>query len=119
MIKKHNILVAEDNDSNYLLLKIILKEHNLIRAINGLEAVEIATKECFDLIFMDIRMPIMDGIEAIKRIREFDVVTPIVTITANAFDSDKVLALEAGSNDFLTKPVSKSQILSTITKFLE
>lgn len=106
----NNLLVAEDNDSNFLLLKAMLKECHLTRAKNGEEAVALAQKKRYDAILMDIRMPIMDGLEATKRIRTFDKETTIVAITANAFDSDKISALAAGCNNFVTKPLKRKEV---------
>ncbi|MFR8837801.1 response regulator [Bacteroides nordii] len=105
------ILVAEDNDSNYLLIRHILKNYNLTRALNGADAVWKARNENFDLIFMDMKMPVMGGLEATRRIREFNAKVPIIALTANAFDSDKGSAIEAGCNVFLAKPLSKKQLL--------
>lgn len=90
------ILLAEDTDSNYLLVKVILKEYTLVRVNNGLEAVELLRKIPFDLVLMDIRMPIMDGLEATIRIREYNKQIPIIAFTANAYDSDKIRAMNAG-----------------------
>ncbi len=111
-----NILIAEDNDSNYLLLKAILKGHNLTRAINGEDAVKYSKMYKYDAIFMDIKMPIMGGLEATRKIREFDNETLIVAVTANAFDSDKEEALRAGCNSFVSKPLSRKDIESVIYK---
>ena len=108
--KALNILVAEDNNSNYLLVEAILKNHNLTRAKNGAEAVEFATNIKYDVILMDIRMPVMDGLEATNRIRCFDKLTPIIAVTANAFDSDQVYAKEAGCNAFVSKPLKKKKL---------
>ena len=105
------VLVAEDNDSNYALVKHILKDYNLTRAVNGVEAVEEARNGKFDLVLMDLKMPVMGGLEATRKIREFDTEIPIVALTANAFDSDRARALEAGCNAFLAKPVKKKQLL--------
>lgn len=110
-LKDLNILIAEDNDSNYLLVKHILKEYNLVRAKNGVEAVDLVRNQDFNLVLMDMKMPLMDGIEATKRIREFNKKIPIVALTANAFDSDRSYALAAGCNGFLTKPLKKEEIL--------
>ena len=113
------ILIAEDNDSNYILMTYILKKYyQFERAKNGQEAVEMAEKGAFDLVLMDIKMPIMDGLEATKAIREKLPNLPIIALTANAFDSDRQLALEAGCNDFLSKPVSSELCLKTIKKFV-
>ena len=105
------ILIAEDNDSNYLLVRHILKDYNLTRALDGADAVWKARNESFDLILMDMKMPVMGGLEATRRIREFNAKVPIIALTANAFDSDKSSAIEAGCNAFLAKPLSKKQLL--------
>ena len=113
------ILVAEDNDSNYILMTYILKKYyQFERAKNGQEAVEMAEKNTYDIVLMDIKMPIMDGLEATKAIKEKFPDLPIIALTANAFDSDRQLALEAGCNDFLSKPVSSDLCLQTIKKFV-
>ena len=105
------ILIAEDNDSHYLLVRHILKDYNLPRALDCADAVWKARNESFDLIFMDMKMPVMGGLEATRRIREFNAKVPIIALTANAFDSDKGSAIEAGCNAFLAKPLSKKQLL--------
>ena len=113
------ILIAEDNDSNYILMTYILKKYyQFERAKNGQEAVEMAEKGGYDIVLMDIKMPIMDGLEATKAIKEKFPDLPVVALTANAFDSDRQLALEAGCNDFLSKPVSSDLCLQTIKKFV-
>lgn len=113
------ILVAEDNDSNYMLMTYILKKHyEFFRAINGSEAVEKARTEKPDLILMDMKMPVMDGLEATRQIRAEQPELPIIALTANAFDSDRQRALEAGCNDFLSKPISASLCLETMAKYL-
>ena len=113
------ILVAEDNDSNYILMSYILKKYyQFDRAKNGQEAVEMVEKKHFDIVLMDIKMPIMDGLEATKRIRAAHPDLPIVALTANAFDSDRQLAMEAGCNDFLSKPVSSEMCLNTIKRLV-
>ena len=113
------ILIVEDNDSNYILMTYILKKYyQFERAKNGQEAVEMAEKGGYDIVLMDIKMPIMDGLEATKAIKEKVPDLPIVALTANAFDSDRQLALEAGCNDFISKPVSSDLCLQTIKKFV-
>ncbi len=111
-----NILVAEDNDSNYLLVHHILKDYRVTRAINGAEAVDKVQSGAFDLVLMDMRMPVMDGIEATRRIREFNDKIPIVALTANAFDSDRTAALQAGCNQMIVKPLNKSELLEILNK---
>jgi CheY-like chemotaxis protein len=113
------ILIAEDNDSNYILMTYILKKYyQFERAKNGQEAVEMAEKGEYDIVLMDIKMPVMDGLEATKAIKESLPDLPIIALTANAFDSDRQLAMEAGCNDFLSKPVSSELCLKTIKKFV-
>ena len=113
------ILVAEDNDSNYVLMTYLLKkDFEFDRAKNGRIAVEMVEANNYDLVLMDIKMPIMDGLEATRQIRANGHTLPIVALTANAFDSDRSLAEEAGCNDFLAKPVSSEACLKAIKKFL-
>ena len=113
------ILIAEDNDSNFILMTYILKKYyQYDRAKNGQEAVEMVDKENYDMVLMDIKMPVMDGLEATVAIKEKHPDLPIVALTANAFDSDRQLALEAGCEDFLAKPVSSDLCLKVIRKYL-
>ena len=114
------ILVAEDNDSNYLLMTFILKGHyEFLRASNGQEAVDKASTEHPDLILMDLKMPRMDGLTATKQIKGMLPNLPIVALTANAFDTDRHQAMEAGCDAFLAKPVSAADCLQTIDKLLK
>lgn len=108
--KKASILVAEDNDSNYLLVEAVLKDNKLTRAKNGAEAVVLAFENNYDVILMDIKMPVMGGLEATRKIREFNKEIPIIALTSNVFDSDKVDAIKAGCNDFISKPLRKQEI---------
>ena len=113
------ILIAEDNDSNFVLMSYILKKYyQFERARNGQEAVEMVDKNQYDIVLMDIKMPIMDGLEATKAIREKHPDLPILALTANAFDSDRQLAMDAGCNDFLSKPVSSEECLETIKRYI-
>ena len=113
------ILVAEDNDSNYILMTYILKRnYQFKRAKNGEEAIQMVEEGGIDLVLMDIKMPVMDGLEATKRIKEQFPDMPVVALTANAFDSDRQLALNVGCDDFLSKPVSSEKCLATINKFI-
>jgi len=114
------VLIAEDNDSNFILMTYILKRHyEYDRAKNGQEAVEKVEAGNYDLVLMDIKMPVMDGLEATKKIKETHPDLPVVALTANAFDSDRKLALEVGCNDFLSKPVSSDICLKVLAKFLD
>ena len=118
-IKDLNILIAEDNDSNYLLIKKLLKGNQLTRAITGVEAIEKIKAQTFDIVFMDMRMPVMNGLEATSLIREFNQTTPIIALTANAFDSDRENALAAGCNHFMTKPVKKRELMDLLFRYFK
>ena len=118
-IKDLNILIAEDNDSNYLLIKKLLKDNQLTRAITGVEAIEKIKAQTFDIVFMDMRMPVMNGLEATSLIREFNQTTPIIALTANAFDSDRENALAAGCNHFMTKPVKKRELMDLLFRYFK
>lgn len=113
------ILVAEDTDSNYILVKAILgKLYHLVRAHDGMEAVT-KFEECKpDLILMDMKMPNLNGLDATRIIRELSPNIPIIALTAFAFEHDKQAALEAGCNDFLTKPFTQEIIKKTLNKYL-
>ena len=113
------ILVAEDNDSNFILMTYILKKYYAYeRARNGKEAVELALANTYDLVLMDIKMPVMNGLEATKAIKEKKPDLLVIALTANAFDSDRQLAMQAGCIDFLSKPVSSDLCIKTIRKYL-
>lgn len=116
--KTGTVLVAEDNDSNFLLVNVILKKYvTVLRAVNGEEAVAMAKAGGIDLILMDIKMPVMTGLEATTAIREFDKEMPIIALTANAFDSDRETALEVGCSDFMAKPLKKAALLEIVQKW--
>ena len=110
------ILVAEDEESNYQYLKEVLagKNANLTRANNGFEAVEQAKTKTFDVILMDIKMPIMDGKEAAKIIKGLKPNLPIIAQTAFALDSDKDNFLQNGFDDYISKPISINALLKKI-----
>ena len=114
-IKK--ILVAEDVDSNFVLIKnMIGKDYTLLWAKDGFEAVEMYKQFQPDLILMDIKMPRMGGLEATRIIRSYSKEIPVIALTAYAFEADKEQALEAGCNDFVTKPVSKAALEEALGK---
>ena len=116
---KKTILVAEDIDSNFKLIKYYLAgaNINIIRASNGQEAVEkVLSENKIDLILMDLKMPVMDGCNAIKIIRETNKKTPIIAQTAYADERDN--AIEIGCNGFITKPFDKNSLLKTIIEYI-
>ncbi|TRX36824.1 response regulator [Flavobacterium sp. ZT3R18] len=116
------ILIAEDDNINYLLLKRILelKSHTVLRARNGLEVVNIsAENDTIDLIFMDIKMPILDGYEAFKKIKQFKPELPIVAQTAHSSTEDKERILKAGFSGYITKPLDKEKIYELINQVFQ
>ena len=120
VLQRRTVLVAEDVDSNFLLLKTLLgKRCNLLWAKNGEDAVNQFKEHQPDLILMDIKMPHMDGLEATRLIRSYSKEVPIVALTAFAFESDKDRAIEAGCDDFLTKPVSQNALEKVLDKYVK
>ena len=109
------ILLAEDNAINALLTRTLLEAegHTVDTVEDGVLAVEAMKTAKYDLIFMDMRMPNMDGLEATRKIRALPNVSkalPIVALTANAFDDDRNACFDSGMNDFMTKPVSAEEL---------
>ena len=113
------ILVAEDIDSNYLLIEALLrKDYRLLRAHDGNEAIDLFNTQAPDLIFMDMKMPGMNGIDTVVMLREGGAQVPIIALTAFAYDDDRALALNVGCNDFLTKPVSPLELRRMVSKWI-
>ena len=116
------ILLADDNEPNLSTLSsyLIARGYDIRIAKNGQEALEKAQSEKPDLILMDIQMPVMDGLEATKQIRQYpDLVSiPIIALTALAMKGDKEKCLAAGANDYLSKPVRLNQLVTTIQQLL-
>ena len=111
------ILLVEDNEINQQLIKLSLEKMgaNVSAVNNGKEAVELALASDFDLVFMDMQMPVMGGLDAVTNLRSLGYKKPIVALTANAMQEYRESCLRAGCNQFLTKPVHHDQ-LYTITK---
>lgn len=117
--KNVTILIAEDEESNFLLLKTILKRYcNVLHAKTGKELLKVYEEQEADLILLDIKMPEMNGIDALKEIRKKDTKIPIIMQSAYAFENDMEAAREAGSNGFITKPINIAELKKTISKFL-
>lgn len=118
------LLLVEDNEINRAFMTELLKGFNIELTIaeNGKLAIEAVKKGEFDLILMDMQMPVMDGLEATKLIRRFEMEqgkrTPIVALTANATAQDKTLCVEAGMDDFLTKPVKKKSVENALLRWI-
>ncbi len=116
---RKTILIAEDIQSNYQLVSTILKDHyDLLHAENGQKAVEIARSQHVDLLLMDMKMPVLDGLKATAEIRKFNASLPIVALTAHAFDSDRIAAIKVGCNEYLVKPLEKMKLMVALKKYL-
>ena len=120
---KTTILIVEDNKVNQTLLKAILtkKGYATLTAFNGEEALRILTGNTIDLILMDCQMPVLDGFETTRIIRERSATygsPPIIAVTANALSEDKDRCINAGMNDYLTKPIDRYKLYKTIDDWL-
>ncbi|MDT8400193.1 MAG: response regulator [Bacteroidales bacterium] len=119
-----NILLVEDNITNQKIVTISLgsKVKNIDTATDGKEALDMFGKSTYDVILMDIRLPVMDGITVSEKIRDIEASTskhtPIIAITANAMLGDKEKCLSAGMDDYLSKPFQPRQLLDMISKYL-
>jgi CheY-like chemotaxis protein len=116
------ILVVEDNKVNQQVIMIMLRHLGLNAevACDGLEAVEALQNKYYDLILMDWQMPRMDGLEATRRIRalSFETKPIIIAVTANAMSGDIEKCLEAGMDDYLSKPIRREKLSTTLGKWL-
>jgi len=116
-LKDKTILIADDDDGNFLLAKMLLTECGaiVIRAENGQEAVQICKENnTINLVLMDMKMPIMDGIEATKLIKQFRNDLIIIALSANVFDEAKETALSAGCDFFISKPINEKELLELL-----
>ena len=118
---KGRILLAEDNEDNQQLFSLLLSKTgaDVEIANNGKEAYEMAMDTRFDLIFMDMQMPILDGVEATRRLRQKGYSGAIVSLTANAMKQDRAACFNAGCNDYITKPVNDQILYKTVYQYLE
>ena len=113
------VLVAEDNDSNWMLMTYVLKkDYEPVRACNGKEAVDMALTGDYALVVMDLKMPVLDGLEATRQIKAVMPNLPIIALTANAFDSDRQSAFDAGCDNFMSKPVSAEKCLKMVADYI-
>lgn len=119
-MNQKTILVAEDEDSNYELVKIVLqKRYRLLRAHNGIEAVNLNEDEHPDLILMDIRMPEMNGLDATRIIKEINHDIPIIALSAYAYEENVREAKRAGCNEFMAKPFRVENLVDMVKKYLD
>ena len=114
------ILIAEDDDNHRIALKLMLKlsKYDAIEARDGQEAIARTLSEKPDLILMDIKMPIMNGLDATVIIRKKDKELPIIMQTAYAFTADREKALECGVSEVLVKPITLSALRTCLSRYL-
>ena len=116
------VLVVEDNDNNMKLICLVLEKHGYepIQAFTGLDGVEKAISERPDIILMDVQLPDINGMEAVKRIRMVDEMQkiPIIAITSYAMSGDREMILKMGCNGYFEKPVNPLTIVKDIEKIV-
>ncbi|WP_455200709.1 ATP-binding protein [Kaarinaea lacus] len=115
------ILLAEDNETNQQLLSMLLRKMGADVSIaeNGDVAVKMAQQNHYDLIYMDMQMPVLSGVDAVKKLRQERYDQPIVALTANATNEDKMTCINAGCNDFLSKPIPRDKLFSMTSRYLQ
>jgi two-component system cell cycle response regulator DivK len=117
------ILVVEDQDDNRRIIRDLLSSvgYEMIEALDGAAGVKLAASERPDLILMDIQLPVLDGYEATRKIRENTELSriPIVAVTSYALSGDDSKALEAGCNAYIAKPFSPRELLAVIRRLLD
>jgi PAS domain S-box-containing protein len=121
-LSNKRLLIAEDNLYNYKLLEAILEGTNteIVWAKDGLEAVErCKSDKGFDMVLMDLRMPNMDGIEATREIRKFNKDMPVLAVSAYTMDDERENTIQAGCNDFMSKPVDPKQLLDMMQRYID
>ena len=121
---KRHVLVVEDDAMNQMIVCSMLQNAGYLTstADDGAQALDLLSRETFDLVLMDWQMPDMDGLEVTRRLRdgtvgEFGTVVPIIALTANAFAEDRAACLAAGMNDFLTKPVLAESLIAAVARW--
>ena len=130
MVEKANVLklpkstpsdvtvVLNGNESNYTLFQAMLKDYNLIHAWNGEQAIDLFNKYQPDLILMDLKMPIVDGYEATRVIREKNQSIPIIAVTAFAFAEDEERVKQSGFSSYIAKPIKPDKLIACINTYL-
>jgi PAS domain S-box-containing protein len=114
------ILVAEDDELNYEYLRILFEttKAKIIRAKDGSQAVKICSNLRFDIILMDIRLPVLNGLQATRQLREMGITTPIIAQTAFAMDDDEKQCIDAGCTCYIAKPISREKLFDLIEKYI-
>jgi len=121
--KKSHILIVDDQPANIELLEAFLvpQGYGIVKATNGLEALEKLSRENIDLILLDVKMPGMDGFEVARRVRQADAsrLLPIILVTSLRETEDRIKGIEAGCDDFISKPIDKMELLARVKSLLK
>ncbi len=114
------LLVVDDSEDLQVLMSMFLRMHGATLDVcaNGAEAVEMALASAYDMILMDIKMPVMSGFDATAALRKKSYTGPIVAVTAHAHNEDRLRCLAAGCDDYLSKPIEQTSLLETILRNL-
>ncbi len=115
--KDLNILIAEDDDSCYYVMERFLRDYTTSRAVNGKDVLEKIKNKSYNLVLMDIQMPELDGLEATREIRQRGSELPIIALTGKAMKGDREKCLEAGCDDYISKPVAPDELRAKIDKY--
>ena len=117
------ILIVEDNEKNMKLVRDILQHrgHQTVEAVNGLDGVRLALERKPDLVLMDIQLPDIDGIEALRRIRAEGALlaTPVVAVSASVMPDEQQQIVASGFDAYVTKPISLKSFIATVDRFLQ
>lgn len=118
-LKNKKILIVDDNKINQLVTQKVLEQYNMCydKANNGIEAVKKAEEQNFDAILMDINMPVMNGLDASKKIRTFDNLIPIIALTATNYRKENKQLLDHGINEVIVKPYDVDKLINLLTKY--
>jgi CheY-like chemotaxis protein len=118
-IKQQTILIVEDDEASYLFLQSLLSRTpaKVFHAINGIDALNLCHSQEINLVLMDLKMPGMDGFEATRKIKEFKPGLPIIATTAYAMTGDEQRALDAGCDDYISKPMRKDLLFSKLERY--
>ncbi len=116
------VLVIEDNEQNLYLMRFLLERNGfiVIDAKNGVDGIEIASKQIPDMILLDIQLPLMDGYQVAEALRRCDVLRdiPIIAVTSYAMVGDRERALEAGATGYIEKPINPDTLISQLREYL-
>jgi CheY-like chemotaxis protein len=114
------VLIVEDSLTNQMLIRLMLEKLGFVVTIaeDGFQAVDAMNGQVFNLIFMDMQMPNMNGYDATKKIRNLGVRTPIIAMTGSITHEDEKKCIEVGCDDYVSKPIDRNHLVKTISKFI-